>query len=172
MTRNDPKSAPALFLMAGLLTIGSSAALADTKVYQADSVCRGALLPTLSTGVLANLSKFNPATVYCAINRDRTDQKPTLVQVAVIDSSSLLIGDGNFNCNLIPVSRTGVEGTPGGSAVTSGVNSAGQILTVPLPAVVPTDATLTLKCKVPRRGVADFSSVVASIKIVEPDPTN
>jgi hypothetical protein len=166
------KPASALLLFSGLSVLGSTAALADTKVFQADSVCRGTLVPTFSNGALANTSLTLPVTVYCAINRDRTDLKPTAVQVSVVDNSSLLIGDGNFSCFLTPVSRFGVLGAPGSTVTTSGVNSAGTILTVPLPAVVPTDGTLTLKCKVPRRGLADPSSVLASIKVIEPDPTN
>ena len=156
----------------GLLALTAGSALADSKVFQADSLCRGVLLPELSTGSLNNVSFVNAVTMYCAINRDRTDLKPTAVQVTVVDNSSVLIGDGNFTCSLHPVSRTGIAGVAGGSVGTTGTNSAGQILTLPIPAVVPVDGTLTLKCKVPRRGVGDPSSKISSIKVVEPDPTN
>ena len=166
------KYASALAISAGLLAAASGAALADTKVYQADSICRGTLVPNLSTGAMPNNSSVTAAFIYCAINRDRTDLKPLSVQATVIDNSSLLIGDGNFTCNLLPVSRTGILGVAGGAVGTTGTNSAGQILSVPIPAVVLTDGTLTLKCKVPRKGVGDSASVLASIKVIEPDPTN
>jgi hypothetical protein len=165
-------SSSAFALSASFFLLTSGAALADTKVYQADSVCRGTLIPSLSSGTMPNNSSVTAAFIYCAINRDRTDLKPLSVHVTVIDNSSLLIGDGNFSCNLLPVSRTGILGAAGGTVVTAGTNSAGQILVVPIPAVVPVDGTLTLKCKVPRKGVGDTASVLASIKVIEPDPTN
>lgn len=161
-----------LALAAGLSMLGSASAFADAKVYQADSICRGTLLPSLTTGVLGNNSLVTAVNMYCAINRDRTDLKPTSVQVAVTDNSSVLLGEGNFSCFLLPISRSGVAGAAGNAVGTSGTNSAGVVLTVPIPAVVPTDGTLTLKCRVPRRGAGDPASFISSIKVVEPDPTN
>jgi hypothetical protein len=171
MTRFASSTLAALTAASGLMALTADSAFADTKVFQPDSICRGALLPELSTGTLVNTSFVNAVTIYCAINRDRTDLKPTLVQVTVVDNSSLLIGDGNFTCSLAPVSRNGVLGVSGGSVGTAGTNSVGQTLTLPIP-VVGVDGTLTLKCKVPRRGAGDPISKITSIKIVEPDPTN
>ena len=119
------KFASAFAISAGLLTAASGSALADTKVYQADSICRGTLIPSLSTGAMPNNSSVTAVLVYCAINRDRTDSKPLAVQVTVIDNSSLVIGDGNFSCNLLPVSRAGSLGAAGGSVGTVGTNSSG-----------------------------------------------
>ena len=172
MTRFASSALATLTAASGLFALTAGSALADTNVFQARSICVGGTAGA-TVGTMTNPSFTTFVNVYCSINRDRTDAKPTLVQVTVVDNSSLLIGDGNFSCNLTPVSRTGaLVGTPGGSAVTTGVNSAGQILTVPIPAAVPTDGTMTLKCKVPRRGAGDPVSLVASIKVVEPDPTN
>ena len=172
MTRFASSALATLAATAGLLALTAGSAHADTKVFQASSICFGGTTsPTV--GTMTNPSFTTFVNVYCSINRDRTDAKPTLVQVTVVDNSSLLIGDGNFACNLTPVSRAGaLVGTPGGSAVTTGVNSAGQILTIPIPAAVPNDGTMTLKCKVPRRGAGDPISLMASVKVVEPDPTN
>ncbi len=39
----------------GLLALTAGSSLADTKVFQADSLCRGVLLPELSTGSLNNV---------------------------------------------------------------------------------------------------------------------
>ncbi len=172
MKRHASPISAALLLTVGLLVLSTSTALADAKVYQADALCRGPLVPDLSTGALINISSINAVSVYCGIPRDRTDAKPTAVQVTVVDNSSLLIGDGNFNCFLTPISRAGVAGTPAGSVGTSGTNSAGVTLTVPIPAVVSVDGTLTLKCRIPRRGSLDPSSRLTLIKIVEADPTN
>lgn len=162
--------ASALALTGGMLALMTGSALADSKVFQAANICSSTA--NVTTGTVTNSSFTVPVTAFCSVNRDRTDLKPTSVQVAVIDNSSLLIGDGNFSCNLTPISRVGVAGAPGATAVTTGTNSAGQILSLAIPAVVPVDGTLTLKCKIPRRGVGDPVSLIASIKLVEPDPTN
>jgi len=162
-----------LLLAAGLLAFASGGASADTKVFQAASICTGGKQSNFNiNGTIFNDSLTLPVTVLCAINRDRTDAKPSSVQISVIDNSSLLIGDGNFACSLLPMSRFGQPNASGATVTTSGTNSAGQILTVPIPAFVPNDGTLTLKCKIPRRGAGDPNSLIGSIKVVEPEPTN
>ncbi len=162
-----------LLLAASLLALASGGASADTKVFQAASICTGGKQSNFNiNGTIFNDSLTLPVTVLCAINRDRTDAKPSSVQISVIDNSSLLIGDGNFACSLLPMSRFGQPNASGATVTTSGTNSAGQILTVPSPAFVPNDGTLTLKCKIPRRGAGDPNSLIGSIKVVEPEPTN
>lgn len=155
----------------GLSVFVATSAMADTKVYQAASVCRGAQ-SSLTTGAMTNSSFSAAVNTYCSINRDRTDAAPTSVQVTVIDNSSLVVGDGNFTCRLIPISKAGKAGTEGSPVSSNGTNSNGVTLTVAIPAGVATDGTLTLRCRIPRRGAGDPVSSVASIKVVEPDPGN
>ncbi len=171
MKNTVSKIASVLAMTGGVFAVLTGSALADTKVYQAASICSGGT-PGATAGTMNNNSSVLAVTTYCAINRDRTDLKPTAVQVTVVDHSSVILGDGNFSCSLTPVSRAGVTGAPGAAAVTAGTNSAGQVLSLAIPGVVPVDGTLTLKCKIPRRGVGDPASLVGSIKVIEPDPTN
>lgn len=170
MTRLHTFAAAAILATAGTASLSTSA-LADAKVYQAASVCRGPFTLSLSAGTVFNVSNINPLFAYCSINRDRTDAAPTSVQVTVVDNSSVLLGDGNFTCNLTAYNKAGAAGASGASLSTSGTNSAGTTLNLPIPAT-PADGTLTLKCKIPRRGVGDPSSHLASIKVIEPDPGN
>jgi hypothetical protein len=160
------------FAATGLAILLPAAAMADTKVYQAASVCRGIGTIATTSGAIQNVSFANPIFAYCAINLDRTDAAPTSVQVTVVDNSSLAVGDGNFTCRLIPINKAGKAGSEGSASTTNGTNSNGTTLTLAVPAGVTVDGTLTLKCRIPRRGAGDPVSTVASIKVVEPDPGN
>lgn len=172
MTRFTVPAIATVVAASGFLALTAGNSLADTKVYQASSVCTGgdAAVPI---GSLANNSFAVSTNIYCSINRDRTDAKPTSIKVAVVDNSTVVLGDGNFSCNLTSLTVFGFPLAPAGAAVvTTGTNPSGQILTPPIPASVANGGTLTLKCKTPRRGAGDSPSRVATITIVEPDPTN
>lgn len=67
MKRHASPISAALLLTVGLLVLSTSTALADAKVYQADALCRGPLVPDLSTGALINISSINAVSVYCGI---------------------------------------------------------------------------------------------------------
>ncbi len=151
-----------------LLTIAAGPAHADTKVIPSTTICQG--------GTAGNFSVSNPSftkaiVVNCPIGRDRTDAVPVSIQVSVTDNSSLLTSDGNFACKALGVTRFGGHVSSGAAASTTGVNAAGTVLTLAIPAG-PAEGFYIINCKIPRRGEADPASTIGSIRIVEADPTN
>lgn len=149
------------------------ATLADTKIYSPLS-CRGTttVLPNInSNGAVINNSSTLPFTVLCPIPRDNTGARPTSIQVNVTDNSSAVLGDGDFQCNAISTTKTGITAVAGSTAQTAGTNSAGVTLNLAVPTVL-ADGLLFVKCKIPRRGVGDPASFMGAIKVVEPDPGN
>ena len=158
--------------LAALAPAATSAALADAKLYSAASCVRLSNLSLGSNGQISNLSQTLAASILCPLVRDNTAAKPTAITVGVIDNSSLLVGDGDIRCKLVGTTLTGKTAFTGSVSKTSGTNSAGQSLSILLPATIPADARIAVSCSIPRRGVGDPASVVGGIKVIEPDPGN
>ena len=153
----------------GMLAIDSAAALADVKIYTAGS-CRVPIIANVSVssfGVVLNNSLTLPVSIVCPIVRDHPSLKPTSVAVSVVDNSSLLIGAGAITCRLVASNRFGTQNSLGGLVSTVGTNSAGTILNLSIPAVLFVDGSYSVGCAIPRRGVGDPSSSVATIKVTE-----
>jgi hypothetical protein len=163
--------ASALAMSAAMSMFGSSSAMADVKVMAA-SACDGSV-PAIrdnTRGRMTNPSLTVGGFVNCALLRDNAIAKMLQIQVAVIDNSSLLIGDGDISCKAIAVSRSGSAVSIGATVKTVGTNSAGVILTLPIPAVLFTDGNYIVNCSLPRRGAGDTSSSMSSVRYVEADP--
>lgn len=155
-------------LLTALAGSVSSASAADTKtMVAADCFIRGIAVPT-SNGQLLNISQVSSTKAYCGLVRDNTIAKPLRVQVTVVDNSSLLIGDGNFTCQLRAVSKNGLAQSLGAPVSTAGTNAAGVTLSLPIPPTLFVGGTYVVSCKMPRRGVGDPSSSFASIYWDEP----
>ncbi len=156
------------------LSPGSTSALADTKIFPA-TLCRntlsGLLAFTDASSRLFNGSFVSSARVVCPIVRDNHVGKPTSIEVTVVDTSSA-IGNDNFSCRVHHSNPIGTSGTAGSFVVTSGTNSAGQVLNLPIPTTVFVDGPYSVDCTIPRRGVGDPSSFINSIKVVEVNAGN
>ena len=160
-----------LALTGGMFALMTGNALADIKVMAA-SACDGTL-PAIrdnSKGRMTNPSLTVPGFVNCALLRDNASAKMVQVQVTVIDNSSVLLGNGDVVCKAIAVSRTGGTTSVGATVKTSGTNSAGTVLTLPIPASLFVDGTYIVNCVIPRRGAGDPNSSISSIRYVEADP--
>lgn len=119
-------------------------------------------------GRILNPSGVNFMLVFCPLDRDNTIAKPLRVEVAVIDNSSPTTGTRDISCSLSAMNRTGVQISAGGTVSTSGTNSSGQVLVLPIPPTLFVRGTYVVKCTVPRHGVGDPSSGIASIYYEEP----
>lgn len=162
----------AIFTVA--LSSGSASALADTKIFPA-TLCRntlsGILAFTDESNRLFNASFISSARVVCPIVRDNHIGKPTSIQVTVVDNSSAISG-ANFSCRVHHSNPIGTSGVAGAFVVTAGTNSAGQVLSLPIPTTVFVDGPYSVDCTIPRRGVGDPSSFINSIKVVEVNAAN
>jgi hypothetical protein len=118
-------------------------------------------------GVLFNTSFTSAMAVFCPLVRDNVLAPPLAVKVSVIDNSSLAgAGQGDVGCRLHSMNRFGTNVAVGASVATTGTNSAGTILTLPLT----TEAdrgTFGVRCVIARRGVGDPSSAISSLLIDE-----
>ncbi len=156
-------------ISASLLSAASTAALADVKIYSAAS-CRVPVIANVgvsSIGVVSNNSLTLGVAINCPLLRDHPSLKPTAVAVSVVDNSSVLLGSGAISCKLQATNRFGTQLSTGASAATAGTNSAGTILNLAIPAALFIDGAYTVNCTIPRRGVGDPASSIASIKVTE-----
>jgi hypothetical protein len=165
MTRLSLLAASTIFC-----ALAAPAAMADTKIYPAAGLCIGG--STDARLAVVNLSFTSFINVNCPLGRDRTNAKPTSIEVSLFDNSSLLVGDGDFHCRAVAVSKTGTVQSLGAIVNTSGTSSAGTTLALPVPAANFIDGYYYVNCQVPRRGGGDPASGIGSFKVVEPDPTN
>lgn len=106
----------------------------------------------------------------CYLVRDNTAAKPTKVEVSVIDNSSAATGVKDVSCFMRIANRFATAFATGSTVKTIGVNPAGTVLNVPLPAGNLADGSITVVCTIPRRGIGDANSSLASIKYTEVDP--
>lgn len=119
-----------------------------------------------ANGNLTSSDLLFRTTVRCALLRDNPNVRPLSVEVHVIDNSSVLIGlpnDGNFTCKVKLVNRFGKTVASGAERSTSGVNSAGTTLNLPIPSTNSVKGNYIVECQMPRRGALDPDSVLASI---------
>ncbi len=120
-----------------------------------------------SAGRLFNSSLVSQMLVYCPLVRDNATAKPLVVEVFVVDNSSA-IGSDDFLCQLLAMSRNGKQVSAGATRSTSGTNSNGVALALPIPSLTFNRGAYVLTCIVPRRGAGDPSSWIASIYYSEP----
>lgn len=163
-------TASTIFAFSGV--VGAPAAqAADTKIQQASTCFRtagaAALVGVESGGRFYNASSVLEVSISCPILRDNPAAPPLAIRVGVRDVSSTVVGTSNISCRVQSASQTGTTGFAGAFVSTAGVNSAGQVLNLPIP-VVPANGTLSVFCTIPRRGLFDPNSWVASIFIDEP----
>ncbi len=153
--------------------VGAPAAqAADTKIQQASTCFIVSGLGAAGAfreagGRFYNSSLIGEVNISCPILRDNLAVKPISVRVGVRDVSSTLVGPDNISCRLQTANSTGTVGSAGGTVSTTGTNSAGQVLNLPIP-VIAAGNTLSVFCTIPRRGAADPNSWIASIFIDEP----
>lgn len=152
-----------------------SAAMADDAKVFSPLLCRytgGA--PTLVNdhGGLYNPSRTLTSTVFCPIERDRTDAPPVSIQVSFTNRSTLVIGEGKFRCRVMMTNKVGSNSVTGSEVSRSETGASGSTMTLPLPATHTADASYFVKCKFPRRGAGDPVSTLGSIKVVELSPTD
>lgn len=118
-------------------------------------------------GRLFNTSTIGELNVLCPLVRDNVVAAPTSVKVVVIDNSSTIVGSGNIACQVRAMTPAGGSSSSGAVKSTSGTNSAGTILTL-TPVLEADRGAYTVHCTIPRRGLGDPSSAIASITIDEP----
>ena len=144
-------------------------AMADVKIYPAAS-CNFA-----TPAFAGRMSVYNPSFtlstgVTCPLFREHPTAKPISIVVSVIDNSSLQSGNGAVECFALAVNRFGTRTSQGVVVKTTGTNSAGSLLTLPIPAVQFANGAYSVVCTVPRRSTGDDSSAIATIRVTEPDP--
>ncbi len=118
-------------------------------------------------GRIFNASSTAPADVICPLVRDNVVAAPLSIKAVVIDNSSLFLGDGDITCRVRSMSQSGNAVINGAIAGTSGTNSNGTILTL-TPVTELDRGAYVVICKIPRKGVGDPNSGIASITIDEP----
>lgn len=159
----------AAVIVAAATAAASSSAMADVKIYPAAS-CRVPIIANAivsNAGAVLNNSLTTGLTIMCPLLRDHPSVKPTSVEVSVVDNSSLLIGAGNVSCRVIGINRFGTQSSSGAVVSSSGTNSAGVILNLPIPSQNFVDGAYSVSCTIPRRGTGDPNSSVATIKVTE-----
>jgi hypothetical protein len=147
----------------------STARASDEKAIAATNcfVHSGGTPSRDSAGRLSNTSFVSSMFVSCPLVRDNPTAKPLVVEVFVIDNSSA-VGSSNFSCQLLAMGRSGLPVSAGGTRSTTGTNSSGQALSLPIPPLMFARGAYVLNCTIPRRGVGDPSSGIASIYYSEP----
>lgn len=163
------KLAYAGLLVATINTVFSSPALAGDEKTIAATGCT-ALSGSVSRddrGRLFNISPTLPADVICPLVRDNVTAAPLSIKAVVIDNSSLLLGDGDITCRVRSMSSSGNQVISGPLVGTSGTNSNGTILTL-TPVSEFDRGAYVVQCKIPRKGLGDPNSGIASITIDEP----
>ncbi len=118
-------------------------------------------------GRLFNTSNFGDVTVLCPLVRDNVTAAPTSIRVVVFDNSSTLIGEDDILCRVRSMSPTGSQSFLGSVRATSGTNSAGTTLTL-TPVSEFDRGAYGVQCTLPRKGLIDPDSGIASITIDEP----
>ena len=154
---------------AATLSLLAAPAIADVKIYPAAS-CNFA-----PPAVPGRMSVYNPSltlssSVICPLLREHPTAKPISIVVSVIDNSSLLTGKGAVKCYALAVNRFGTQTSQGAVFMTTGTNSAGSLLALPIPAAQFADGAYSVICTLPQRGAGDASSSIATIRVTEPDP--
>jgi hypothetical protein len=153
----------------GVLALGTTPTLADTKVM-AGGDCHAGGSGVLRTGGgrLAYTASTGSLVVLCYPVRDSPTLKPTKVEVSVVDNSSAATGVKDIICFMRLANRFGTSFSVGAARSTVGVVPGGTILNLPIPAATLADGTISIVCTLPRRGVGDAESWIASIKWIEP----
>jgi hypothetical protein len=143
------------------------ASAGDEKTYAATgcTVLSGNVVRD-DRGRIFNISSTLPANVICPLVRDNVVAAPLSIKAVVIDNSSLLLGDGDFSCQVRSMSQSGNTVINGPTVGTSGANSNGTILTL-TPVAELDRGAYVVQCKIPRKGLGDPSSGIASITIDE-----
>jgi len=156
------------------LAFAAPAAQADIKTFSGGGCSVTSGVPgevkTNSVGVMQNTSFVLDGSIACFLVRDHPLAKPAKIEASVVDNSSVLVGAKNISCRSILVDRFGTSSSSGTFVSTSGTNASGTILNVPVPAAAVPNGTLVVQCTIPRRGVGNAPSAVASIKVFEPNP--
>jgi hypothetical protein len=119
-------------------------------------------------GRLRNTSTAGEVEVFCPLLRDNVTAKPTSVKVVVVDNSSTLVGPDNVTCKLNHMSSSANNLSVGATVGTTGTNSNGTILSLPIPSAQFNHGAYGVYCTIPRRGFGDPDSWIASITIDEP----
>jgi hypothetical protein len=148
----------------------TQALAADEKTIAATgcTVLSGAGTPVRDNrGRLFNASTIGELNVFCPLVRDNVTAAPISVKTVVIDNSSTLVGPDNITCKLHHMSSSGNSLSVGATVGTTGTNSNGTILTLPLPSAQFPRGAYGVYCTLPRRGAGDPSSAIASITIDE-----
>jgi hypothetical protein len=154
-------------LALGILAFGATSSHADTKIIPAGLCVDGGPGNFRNGfGTLRNDSFTQGLLALCYIVRDHPSAKPTKIEVSVFDNSSAT-GNKDIRCHVKVANRFGQVGAAGAVRSTSGTNSAGVVLNLPLPAANHVDGAIIVICEIPRRGVGDPPSGIASIKYVE-----
>jgi hypothetical protein len=153
----------------GALPLGTTFSYADTKVM-AGADCFSAVDGSFRTGGgrLAYTASTGSLLVLCYPVRDTPTVRPTKVEVAVVDNSSAATGVRDISCFIRMANRFGTAFSTGATRSTIGVVPGGTILNLPVPANF-VDGTISIVCTLPRRGIGDADSWIASIKWVEPN---
>lgn len=154
----------------GILSLGVTFSYAaDTKVIPGGLCFSFDGSPARNgAGNLFNTSGTQAMSVLCYLVRDNPAAKPTKVEVSVVDNSSAATGVKDISCFMRIANRFGTVFATGSTVKTIGVNPAGTVLNVPVPANL-ADGTLIVVCTIPRRGIGDANSWLASIKYTELD---
>jgi len=153
----------------GVLPLGTTPSHADTKVMAgADCHASGSGMLRTGGGRLAYTASTGSLLVLCYPVRDIPTLNPTKVQVAVVDNSSAATGVRDISCFIRTANRFGTAFSVGSTRSTVGVVPGGTILDLPIPANF-VDGTISIVCTLPRRGVGDAESWIASIKWIEPN---
>lgn len=118
-------------------------------------------------GRIFNSSSISDANVICPLVRDNVVSAPLSIKAVVLDNSSLLLGNGDIGCRVRSMSQSGNTVVNGSTISTTGTNSNGTILTL-TPVAESDRGAYAVLCKIPRRGVGDPNSGIASITIDEP----
>ena len=152
----------------GVLPLGTTPTLADTKVM-AGGDCFSSSDGSFRTGGgrLAYTKSTGSLIVLCYPVRDSPTLKPTKVEVSVVDNSSAATGVKDIICFMRLANRFGTSFSVGATRSTVGVVPTGTILNLPIPSTNFVDGTMSIVCTLPRRGVGDAESWIASIKWIE-----
>ncbi|MBK8814559.1 MAG: hypothetical protein IPN42_03180 [Methylococcaceae bacterium] len=168
--QNQLKKMAYFVLLASSLSViySAPASAGDEKTIAATSctALTGSVIRD-DRGRIFNASTTAAANVLCPLVRDNVVAAPLSIKAVVIDNSSLLLGDGDITCSARSMSQSGNSVINGATVGTSGTNSNGTILTL-TPVTELDRGAYVVVCKIPRKGVGDPNSGIASITIDEP----
>ncbi|BBE71058.1 hypothetical protein [Oharaeibacter diazotrophicus] len=154
-------AAASLAFALAALAAGTALAADGKTIAAADCFKTGSMSPG-DRGELENFTTVG-IEVACTLPRDNPAARLAKVEVSVIDNTAGIAGTNDFSCRVAIVDRFARVIAVGATRGTTGTNTQGTVLALPVPAGNLVKGNYFVFCKVPRQSAFDEPSRLASI---------